>query len=151
MGNQRPTGWCALGWLPPASVGFASAACSGPVPCIGTPIRHLFVNWTANFAGFLSHQTDRPTRGGGGRPGATPAAGQGGRAEGRPRRFGGGHAEKTPTPFLRGQKTGLRPEISTNLQYYSMWVRIRHLGVSAVGPQGSICPRSVVLQVSKVL
>ena len=76
---------------------------------IGTPIRHLFVNWTAKFAGFLSHQTDRPTRGGGGRPGATPAAGQGGRAEGRPRRFGGGHAEKTPTPFLRGQKTGLRP------------------------------------------
>ena len=118
---------------------------------VGTPIRHLFVNWTAKFAGFLSHQTDRPTRGGGGRPGATPAAGQGGRAEGRPRRFGGGHAEKTPTPFLRGQKTGLRPEISTNLQYYSMWVRIRHLGVSAVGPQGSICPRSVVLQVSNVL
>ena len=63
-------------------------------------MRHLFVNWPANFAGFLSSQTDRPTRGGGGRPGATQGGGEGGGAGARPRRFGGGHAEKTPTPFL---------------------------------------------------
>ena len=118
---------------------------------LGTPTRHLFVNWPANFAGFLSSQTGRPTRGGGGRPGATQAAGQGGGAGARPRRFGGGHGEKTQTPFLRDQKTGLRPEISAKLQYYSMWVRNHHLGVSALGPQGSICPRFVVFKVGRAL
>ena len=80
-----------------SETGVSSALALQGTSTLGTPIRHLFVNWTANFAGFLSHQTDRPTRGGGGRPGPTPAAGQAGRAEGRPRRFGGWHAEKTPT------------------------------------------------------
>ena len=74
---------------------------------IGTPMRHLFVNWPANFAGFLSSQTDRPTRGGGGRPGATQGGGEGGGTGARPRRFGGGHTEKIPIPFLRGKKTDL--------------------------------------------
>ena len=53
-----------------------------------------------------------------GHAGGRVGGGQCGGAGARPRRFGGGHTEKTPTPFLRGQKTGLRPEISTNLQYY---------------------------------
>ena len=98
---------------------------------------------------------DRPNNAGGEGDAQGPrrGGGQGKGAGARPRRFGGGHAEKTPTPgpFLRGPKTGLRPEIPTNLQRCSVWVGIRHLGVSAVGPQGPMCPRPVVLQVPKVL
>ena len=79
----------------------------------------------------------------------------GAQGRGRGGSAAGTRAEKTPTPgpFLRGPKTGLRPEISTNLQRCSVWVGIRHLGVSAVGPQGPMCPRPVVpvLQVPKVL